>query len=97
MSVAGPTDDKANYSKLSDIYNFNEDSSDALSPQQPASQQSPSSTSASPRESGGTEAASTSSNLDSPIQVHQCLQQLQFIKLSMSADKLICKPHLQVL
>ncbi|XP_076609726.1 myocardin-related transcription factor B isoform X1 [Chaetodon auriga] len=60
--------DKANYSKLPDIYNFDEDSSDALSPQQPASQQSPSSTSASPRESGGTEATSTSSNLDSPIQ-----------------------------
>ncbi|XP_070838176.1 myocardin-related transcription factor B isoform X1 [Chaetodon trifascialis] len=60
--------DKANYSKLPDIYSFDEDSSDALSPQQPASQQSPSSTSASPRESGGTEATSTSSNLDSPIQ-----------------------------
>ncbi|XP_035510325.1 myocardin-related transcription factor B isoform X1 [Morone saxatilis] len=58
--------DKANYSKPPDIYNFDEDSSDALSPQLPASQQSPSS--ASPRESGGTEATSTSSNLNSPIQ-----------------------------
>ncbi|XP_049926035.1 myocardin-related transcription factor B isoform X1 [Epinephelus moara] len=55
-------------SKPPDIYNFDEDSSDVLSPQQPASQQSPSSTSASPRESGATETTSTSSNLNSPIQ-----------------------------
>ncbi|KAM9346491.1 myocardin-related transcription factor B [Symphorus nematophorus] len=61
--------DKANYSKTPDIYNFDEDSSDAsASPQQPASQQSPSSTSASPRESGGTETTSASSNLNSPMQ-----------------------------
>ncbi|XP_044036472.1 myocardin-related transcription factor B isoform X1 [Siniperca chuatsi] len=59
---------KANYSKPTDIYNFDEDSGDALSPQQPASQQCPSSTSASPTESGGTEATSTSFNLNSPIQ-----------------------------
>ncbi|XP_038559325.1 myocardin-related transcription factor B isoform X2 [Micropterus salmoides] len=59
---------KANSSKPPDIYNFDEDSSDVLSTQQPASQQSPSSTSASPRESGGTVTTSTSSNLNSPIQ-----------------------------
>ncbi|XP_070778967.1 myocardin-related transcription factor B [Enoplosus armatus] len=59
---------KTDNSKPPDIYNFDEDSSDALSPQQPASQQSPSSTSISPRESGGTEATSTSSNVNSPIQ-----------------------------
>ncbi|XP_034075988.1 myocardin-related transcription factor B isoform X1 [Gymnodraco acuticeps] len=55
-------------SKPTDIYNFDEDSSDALSPPQPASQKSSSSTSASPKESGGTEATSTSSNLNSPVQ-----------------------------
>ncbi|TMS15422.1 Myocardin-related transcription factor B [Larimichthys crocea] len=60
--------DKAKCSKPPDIYNFNEDSNDALSPPQPASQQSPSSTSTSPRESGGTEVTSTSSDLNSPIQ-----------------------------
>ncbi|XP_042360906.1 myocardin-related transcription factor B isoform X3 [Plectropomus leopardus] len=60
----GPTGGEANCSK--DIYNFDEDSSGALSPQ-PASQQSPSSTSASPKESGRTEAASTSSKLNSSI------------------------------
>ncbi|XP_078125655.1 myocardin-related transcription factor B isoform X5 [Sander vitreus] len=49
---------EANCSKPPDIYNFDEDSDDALSPQQPASQKSPRSTSASPRESGGTEATS---------------------------------------
>ncbi|TKS92136.1 MKL/myocardin-like protein 2 [Collichthys lucidus] len=60
--------DKAKCSKPPDIYNFNEDSNDALSPPQPASQQSPSSTSTSPRESGGTEVTSTSSDLNSPIE-----------------------------
>ncbi|XP_078125651.1 myocardin-related transcription factor B isoform X1 [Sander vitreus] len=54
----GPTGGEANCSKPPDIYNFDEDSDDALSPQQPASQKSPRSTSASPRESGGTEATS---------------------------------------
>ncbi|XP_074513523.1 myocardin-related transcription factor B isoform X2 [Sebastes fasciatus] len=61
-------DGEAKCSKPPDIYSFDEDSSDALSPKQPASQKSPSSTSASPRESGGTEATSASSNLNSPIQ-----------------------------
>ncbi|XP_035852396.1 myocardin-related transcription factor B isoform X4 [Sander lucioperca] len=54
----GPTRGEANCPKPPDIYNFDEDSGDALSPQQPASQKSPRSTSASPRESGGTEATS---------------------------------------
>ncbi|XP_028267544.1 myocardin-related transcription factor B isoform X2 [Parambassis ranga] len=49
----------------SDVYNFDEDSSDTLSPQRPAGQQSPSSTSASPRECGRTDV--TSSNL-TPMQ-----------------------------
>lgn len=70
MFDAGPTGDKVNSSKPPDIYSFDEDSSDALSPQQPAGQQSPSSRSASPRESGGNEATSASSKLNSPIQVH---------------------------
>ncbi|XP_026211554.1 myocardin-related transcription factor B isoform X2 [Anabas testudineus] len=60
--------DKANYPKTPDVYKFDEDNSDALSPEQPASWETPSSTSASPRESGGTEADSTSSQLNSPIQ-----------------------------
>uniref|UniRef100_A0A7N6AWN2 SAP domain-containing protein n=1 Tax=Anabas testudineus TaxID=64144 RepID=A0A7N6AWN2_ANATE len=54
--------DKANYPKTPDVYKFDEDNSDALSPEQPASWETPSSTSASPRESGGTEADSTSSH-----------------------------------
>ncbi|XP_047427376.1 myocardin-related transcription factor B isoform X2 [Mugil cephalus] len=61
--------DEADNSKKpdgSDVYNFDEDSSDASSPQHPASQRSPSSTSASPRESGATEA--TSSNSRTPAQ-----------------------------
>ncbi|XP_036945899.1 myocardin-related transcription factor B isoform X3 [Acanthopagrus latus] len=61
-------DDKANFSKSPDIYNFDEDSSDAFSPQQPASQKSPSSTSASPRELAETETTTSSSNLKSPMQ-----------------------------
>lgn len=82
--------DKANDSKPPDIYSFDEDSSDALSPQQPASQHSPSSTSTSPRESGRNEATSTSSKINSPIQVQPHLEPLQFIKhvLPISADKL---------
>lgn len=43
--------DRAKTPDTSDVYNFDEDSSDAFSPQRPASQHSPSSTSASPRES----------------------------------------------
>lgn len=83
MFDVGPTGGKTNDSKPPDIYNFDEDSSDALSPLQPASRQSPSSTAASPRESGVTEATSTSSNLNSPIQVHQYLEPLQFIFLAI--------------
>lgn len=81
MLDVGPTRGEANCPKPPDIYNFDEDSGDALSSQQPASQKSPRSTSASPRESGGTEATS-------PIQVHQYLDLLQFIKheLSMSTQ-----------
>ncbi|XP_034750604.1 myocardin-related transcription factor B isoform X2 [Etheostoma cragini] len=48
----------ANCSKPPDIYNFDEDNGDVLSPQQPANQKSPRSTSASPRESGGNDATS---------------------------------------
>lgn len=56
--------DRAKTPDTSNVYNFDEDSSDAFSPQHPASQHSPSSTSASPRESE--EAALTSKT---PIQV----------------------------
>ncbi|XP_040013832.1 myocardin-related transcription factor B isoform X3 [Xiphias gladius] len=59
--------DKANYSKTPDVYSFDEDSSDTLSPEQPSNQETPSSTLAS-RESGGTEATSSSTQLNSPIQ-----------------------------
>ncbi|XP_072224862.1 myocardin-related transcription factor B isoform X2 [Leuresthes tenuis] len=52
----------------SDVYNFDEDSSDALSPQHPASQDSPCSTLASPQECGGTEVTYTSPNLSTPSQ-----------------------------
>ncbi|XP_032394122.1 myocardin-related transcription factor B isoform X2 [Etheostoma spectabile] len=54
----GPTGGDANCSKPPDIYNFDEDNGDVLSPQQPANQKSPRSTSASPRESGGNDATS---------------------------------------
>eukprot|EP00064_Thunnus_orientalis_P010246 superscaffoldBa00001374_g10272 len=60
--------DKPNYPKTPDVYNFDEDSSGALSPEQTPSQESPSSSSASVRESGGTEASSIPSNLNSSIQ-----------------------------
>ncbi|KAM7387066.1 hypothetical protein PAMA_009608 [Pampus argenteus] len=64
--------DKANYVNTSDVYNFNEDSSGALSPERTHGHESPSSSSASLtltlRESGGTEASSVSSNLNSSIQ-----------------------------
>ncbi|XP_034750605.1 myocardin-related transcription factor B isoform X3 [Etheostoma cragini] len=55
---AGPKGGDANCSKPPDIYNFDEDNGDVLSPQQPANQKSPRSTSASPRESGGNDATS---------------------------------------
>ncbi|XP_071374741.1 myocardin-related transcription factor B [Centroberyx affinis] len=61
-------DGKVNYPKTLDVYNFDEDSSDALSPEQPASQESHSSSAASPRESGGTEATSTSPHMNSTMQ-----------------------------
>uniref|UniRef100_A0A3P8SUZ5 Myocardin related transcription factor Bb n=1 Tax=Amphiprion percula TaxID=161767 RepID=A0A3P8SUZ5_AMPPE len=64
----GDNTDSSKSPVVPDVYDFDEDSSDALSPQLPASQQSPSSTLASSRESGGTEAASNSSNLHTPIQ-----------------------------
>ncbi|XP_054464015.1 myocardin-related transcription factor B isoform X2 [Anoplopoma fimbria] len=56
---------EADRSKPIDIFHFDEDSSDALSPHRPASQKSPSSTSQ--RESERTEATSTSSYLNCPI------------------------------
>ncbi|XP_041833277.1 myocardin-related transcription factor B isoform X2 [Melanotaenia boesemani] len=59
---------KTNQSNPSDVYNFDEDSSDTSSPQLPASQESPCSMLASPQESGGTEATYASSNLNTPIQ-----------------------------
>ncbi|XP_068191959.1 myocardin-related transcription factor B isoform X2 [Antennarius striatus] len=68
--VHGPTGDKVIYSKPPDIYSFEEDSSDALSPEQPSRQQSPSSTSTSPNESGGIEAVVICSNTNTPIQAN---------------------------
>uniref|UniRef100_A0A672YAV6 Myocardin related transcription factor Bb n=1 Tax=Sphaeramia orbicularis TaxID=375764 RepID=A0A672YAV6_9TELE len=53
---------------INDVYSFDEDSSDALSPEPPASQESMSSSSGSPRESGRTE-ATPSFYLNSPKQV----------------------------
>lgn len=85
MFEAGPTDDKANESKPADIYGFDEDSSDALSPQQPASQKSPSTSSGSPRESGGNEATSASSKINSPTQVQPYLESLPFIINALSS------------
>ncbi|XP_063759980.1 myocardin-related transcription factor B isoform X2 [Eleginops maclovinus] len=67
--VEEDSDGEVTSSKPTDIYNFDEDSSDALSPPKPASQKSPNSTFTSPKESGGTEATSPSSNLNSPIQL----------------------------
>lgn len=78
MFDVGLVGDKANHhSKTPDVYSFDEDSSDALSPEQPSSQETPSSTSASLRESGGTDATSTSCQLNSPKQVNHC-NPLQF-------------------
>uniref|UniRef100_A0AAX7VH15 Phosphatase and actin regulator n=1 Tax=Astatotilapia calliptera TaxID=8154 RepID=A0AAX7VH15_ASTCA len=51
VNNGGSKVDRAKTPDTSDVYNFDEDSSDAFSPQRPASQHSPSSTSASPRES----------------------------------------------
>ncbi|XP_034396418.1 myocardin-related transcription factor B [Cyclopterus lumpus] len=64
--VDGPTGGEENRSKPPDVFNFGEESSEALSPQRPARQTTPSCNSQ--RESGGTEATSTSSYLNSPIQ-----------------------------
>ncbi|KAM9844277.1 myocardin-related transcription factor B [Aulostomus maculatus] len=50
---------KTNCPETPDVYNFDEDSSDALSPELPLSQPSPRARSASPRESGGSEPASS--------------------------------------
>ncbi|CAK6971207.1 myocardin-related transcription factor B isoform X2 [Scomber scombrus] len=60
--------DEANYPKTPDVYNFDEDSSGALTPEQTHIQESPSSSSSSLRESGGTETSSVSSELNSSIQ-----------------------------
>ncbi|XP_056143553.1 myocardin-related transcription factor B isoform X2 [Lampris incognitus] len=54
------SDDKASLPQVLDVYSFDEDSIDALSPERPASQMSHSSSSASPREAEGAEAVSTS-------------------------------------
>ncbi|XP_067333665.1 myocardin-related transcription factor B isoform X2 [Channa argus] len=60
------TGGKTNYPKAPDDYKFNEDSSDALSLEQPASRETSSSISTSPEEP--VEKTSTSSLLNSPIQ-----------------------------
>ncbi|XP_062263984.1 myocardin-related transcription factor B isoform X1 [Platichthys flesus] len=60
--------EKSNYSKAADVYSFDEDSSEALSPEQPPGQETPVCTSTSVRESAGTEAASSSSELNSAVQ-----------------------------
>ncbi|XP_069381503.1 myocardin-related transcription factor B isoform X3 [Paralichthys olivaceus] len=60
--------EKSNYSKAADVYSFDEDSSEALSPEQPSSQETPGSTSTSVRESAGTGAISPSSQLNSAAQ-----------------------------
>lgn len=75
---AGPTGGKADSKTppVSDVYNFDEDSSDALSLQQPKSQQSPCSTLASPPESGGAEAAYSTSNLNTPTQVRPYVESI---------------------
>ncbi|XP_029364195.1 myocardin-related transcription factor B isoform X3 [Echeneis naucrates] len=57
--------DKTNRSKTADIYSFDEDSSDALSPEQPSNQETPNS---SLKESAGTEAISACGHLNSPKQ-----------------------------
>lgn len=79
MCNVGLLGDKANYPKAPDIYKFDKDNNAALSPEQPASWETPSSTSTSPREYGGTEADCTSSQFNSPIQVRQYLKLSQFI------------------
>lgn len=68
--------DKVTYPKAPDVYRFDKDNNAALSPEQPASWETPSSTSASPSESGGSEADSNSSQFNSPVQVRQYLQLL---------------------
>uniref|UniRef100_A0A096M2A0 Myocardin related transcription factor Bb n=1 Tax=Poecilia formosa TaxID=48698 RepID=A0A096M2A0_POEFO len=72
-------DCEADYSDtphVPDVYSFDEDSSDALSPQQANSQPSPSQTLPSPRESRETEVSCASSDFSPPPQFlnkHQCL------------------------
>ncbi|KAM6905560.1 myocardin-related transcription factor B isoform 2-T2 [Xenentodon cancila] len=61
--VKGGRADCSKTPPVPDVYNFDEDSSDPLSPQQPNS-----STMTSPAESGGTEAACTASNLNTSTQ-----------------------------
>ena len=87
MFDVGLTGEKSNYSKAADVYSFDEDSSEALSPEQPPGQETPVCTSTSVRESAGTEAASSSSQLNSAVQVN--LQPLQILKqkLVMLTDK----------
>lgn len=86
MFDVGLVGDKANHhSKTPDVYSFDEDSSDALSPEQPSSQETPSSTSASLRESGGTDATSASCQLNSPKQVNHC-NPLQFLRHELSSS-----------
>lgn len=80
MCDAGLVADKASYSMTPDVYKFDEDNSDALSPEQPASQETTGSISDSPRESGGSEADSTSSQLNSSIQVHHYLETITIHK-----------------
>lgn len=78
MFDVGLIGSKANYSKAPDVYSFDEeDSSEALSPEQPSSQETPSSTSTSLRE---TEATAPSSQLNSPVQVNQNREPFQSLK-----------------
>ncbi|XP_060946265.1 myocardin-related transcription factor B [Limanda limanda] len=60
--------EKSNSSKAADVYSFDEDSSEALSPEQPSSQETPVCTPTSGGGSAGTEAASSSSQLHSGVQ-----------------------------
>ncbi|KAM4598755.1 myocardin-related transcription factor B [Polymixia lowei] len=63
--------EQVNCSKVLDVYNFDEDSSEAVSPEQPSSQLSQSSCTTSPKEAGGAEALSTSPQINSPMQLSQ--------------------------
>ncbi|XP_061568594.1 myocardin-related transcription factor B [Cololabis saira] len=66
--VKGGKADGSQTPPVSDVYNFDENSSDVLSPQQPSSQQPNGSTLTSPPESGGSEATCTSSTLNTSTQ-----------------------------